>query len=75
MEKVTYNRGASGLNGSMADSSPASMESGFDDVTPKTKDPWKTGYEQQDNSGENYVGSIYERRRIGACGRPEGDER
>jgi len=75
MDSINYKAGVTGLNGSLGTSSDNSISTGFDDVTPKRLDPWAIDYEREDDSGENYVGSRYEFRKTGACGRPNGNER
>lgn len=75
MDSISYKSGVSGLNGSIGSSSDNSIATGFDDVTPKSLDPWEVDYVYEDDTGENYVGSRYEFRKTGACGRPNGSER
>jgi hypothetical protein len=76
MDKIKYGTGAIDIGGSLADVPKSALSEGYVDVTAKKpSDPWEPGYEHCDDDGTNYVGSIYERRNTGACGRPDGNER
>jgi hypothetical protein len=75
MDTIRYNRGASGLGGSLAGEDPAILESGFS-VMSKDEEGGMFGFKPgDDNSGSTFEGDLYERRHTGATGRPLGTER
>jgi len=75
MDTIRYNRGASGLGGSLAGEDPAILESGFS-VMSKEEEGGMFGFKPgDDNSGSTFEGDLYERRHTGAAGRPLGTER
>lgn len=75
MDTIRYNRGASGLGGSLAGEDSAILESGFS-VMSKDEEGGMYGFRPgDDNSGSTFEGDLYERRHTGAAGRPLGTER
>ena len=75
MDKINYGVGTSDLGGSLADAPKSALSSGFTDTTPAQLDPWDPDYERVDDGGTNSVGDRYAFSKIGACGRPNGNER
>lgn len=75
MDKVSYNKGAHELGGSLHGDSQDALSTGFTNITPAKRDPWDADYVRQDDGGTNSVGDRCEFRKTGACGRPNGNER
>lgn len=80
MDKVKVaNDGAT--EGSMGGMSASDLARGYSSANPEKKVdqfgfPMDDRYKpQNDGSGTNYVGDTYERKQIGVCGRPSGEER
>lgn len=75
MDGIKNGTGASGLGGSLGGSSKDVLSTGFTNLTPKKLDPWEPGYVREDDAGNTSVGDRYAFSKIGACGRPNGNER
>ena len=74
-DSISYTAGV-GKGAALGGNSKGSIESGFDDVTAKSSlDPWDADYVREDDGGTNSVGDSYAHSKVGACGRPDGNER
>ena len=70
---IKYNRGASGLGGSLGGMDKAALSQGFEVIEPDAHAPLFHSGMGGDDSGVSYVG--HPREKGGVCGRPSGEER
>ena len=70
---IKYNRGASGLGGSLGGMDKEALSEGYEVIGPDAQAPLFHYRMGDDNSGATYVGNP--REKGGVCGRPLGEER
>lgn len=76
-DSIKYSVGAAGLGSSLGGMAESALSEGFVDASPPKADPWAfdPSAPREDDQGNTSVGDRWEHRRVGAAGRPVGDER